>query len=317
MMDVLISAMRLVARDIVSVELVNPDGSDLPAFAAGSHIDVHLPNGLVRQYSLFNNPQERTRYCIAVLKDPASRGGSSAVHEALRVGQRIWISEPRNLFALDESAPRSVLFAGGIGITPIICMAQRLASNGAAFELHYSSRSAQQAAFVRRLQQLEFAANVHVHLDDGDEQQRLDITAVLARQCTQTHLYVCGPTGYMDFVLESARALGWSENRLHREYFSAAPTVTADDTSFEVRLNSSGLVLQIPADKTVVQVLDEAGVIIPVSCEQGICGTCLTRVIDGQPDHRDAFMTPAEHAMNDQFTPCCSRAKSACLVLDI
>lgn len=316
-MDVLITAMRLVAQDIVSVEMVNAYGSELPAFAAGSHIDVHLPNGLIRQYSLFNNPEERSRYCIGVLKDAASRGGSKVVHEALRVGQMLRISEPRNLFALDEGAPRSLLFAGGIGITPILSMAQRLSQLGADFELHYSSRSSLRAAFVRRLQQADFAANVHFHFDDAGEQQRLDIAAVLTQQCAHTHLYVCGPTGYMDFVLESARALGWSEERLHREYFSAAATTRADDGSFEVRLNSSGQVFQIPADKTVVQVLDEAGVIIPVSCEQGICGTCLTRVIDGEPDHRDAFMTAAERASNDQFTPCCSRAKSVCLVLDL
>lgn len=316
-MDVLISAMRLVAKGIVSVEMVSVDGALLPAFDAGSHIDVHLPNGLIRQYSLCNSSDEQDRYRIAVLRDEASRGGSSAVHDQLRVGQVVRISQPRNLFVLDESASRSLLFAGGIGITPIFCMAQRLTRLGKDFELHYSSRSAERAAFVKHLQHADFAGHAHLYFDDAGAEQQLAIADVLARQSPQTHLYVCGPTGYMEFVLASARAAGWAQERLHREYFSAAPTAKADDGSFEVRLHSSGQVFQIPADKTVVEVLDAAGVIIPMSCEQGICGTCLTRVIDGEPDHRDSFLTPSEQASNDQFTPCCSRAKSSCLVLDL
>ncbi|MDH4874461.1 PDR/VanB family oxidoreductase [Pseudomonas sp. BN515] len=316
-MEVIISAMRLAAKDIVSLELVSATGEALPAFEAGSHIDVHLPNGLIRQYSLWNSPEERSRYCIGVLKDPASRGGSRAVHEDLRVGQIVRISEPRNLFKLDEGASRSLLFAGGIGITPILCMAQRLAQQGKNFELHYSSRAAERAAFVKRLEQSAFAQQVHFHFDDGAADQKLDLASILEKEGEHTHLYVCGPTGFMDYVLGSARTADWQEERLHREYFAAVPAMKADDGSFEVRIQSSGQVLQIPADKTVVQVLDAAGIMVPVSCEQGICGTCVTRVIDGEPDHRDYFLTPAEQAKNDQFTPCCSRAKSACLVLDL
>lgn len=316
-MDVLISAMRLLAKGVVSLEMVSVDGAQLPAFDAGSHIDLHLPGGLIRQYSLCNSSHERDRYCIAVLRDEASRGGSSAVHDELRVGQVVRISAPRNLFVLDETVSRNLLFAGGIGITPIMCMAHRLARLGKDFELHYSSRSADSAAFIQRLQHADFNSHAHLYFDDADAETQLDIASVLARQDEQTHLYVCGPTGYMEFVLASARAAGWPEERLHREYFSAAPSAKEDDGNFEVRLNSSGQVFQIPADKSVVEVLDAAGIIIPMSCEQGICGTCLTRVIEGEPDHRDSFLTPAEQASNDQFTPCCSRAKSGYLVLDI
>ena len=250
-----------------------------------------------------------------MLKDPASRGGSEAVH-TLTEGAELQISEPRNLFPLVHEAKRSLLFAGGIGITPILCMAERLAHMGADFELHYCARSSDRAAFVDRLHQAPFSNRVHLHFDDGKGGDPLDAAAVLAAPEQGTHLYVCGPGGFMEHILGTAKAQGWAEANLHREYFSAAPAAQADDGSFEVQLSSSGQVLQVPADQSVAQVLEAAGVIVPLSCEQGICGTCLTRVLEGEPDHRDLFMTEEEQAANDQFTPCCSRAKSARLVLD-
>lgn len=316
MITVRVAACRQEALDIRSFELVRPDGGALPAFSAGSHIDVHLPGGLVRQYSLCNHPQESHRYQIGVLKDPASRGGSHAMHD-LAEGMELQISEPRNLFPLVHEAGRSLLFAGGIGITPILCMAERLAHSGADFELHYCARSAERAAFIDRIRQSPFRDRVHFHFDDGEGGAPLDATHALAQPEGDTHLYVCGPGGFMEHVLSTARAQGWDEANLHHEYFSAVPTAQAGDGSFEVQLSSSGQVLQVPADQSVAQVLEAAGVIIPLSCEQGICGTCLTRVLEGEPDHRDLFMTPAEQAANDQFTPCCSRAKSARLVLDL
>jgi len=316
MITVRVAACRQEALDIVAIELVRDDGAPLPAFSAGSHIDLHLPGGLVRQYSLCNHPDESHRYQIGVLKDPASRGGSEAVH-ALTEGVELQISEPRNLFPLVHEAKRSLLFAGGIGITPILCMAERLAHIGGDFELHYCARSAERAAFVDRIRQAPFSDRVQLHFDDGNGAEPLDAPAVLAAPAEGTHLYVCGPGGFMEYVLGTARAQGWDEANLHREYFSAAPTAQADDGSFEVQLSSSGQVLQVPADQTVAQVLEAAGIIVPLSCEQGICGTCLTRVLEGEPDHRDLFMTEDEQAANDQFTPCCSRAKSARLVLDL
>lgn len=316
MITVKVAARRQEALGIVGIDLVRVDGGPLPAFSAGSHIDVYLPGGLVRQYSLCNHSDESHRYQIGVLKDPASRGGSEAVH-ALTEGTELQISEPRNLFPLVHEAKRSLLFAGGIGITPILCMAERLAHMGAEFEVHYCARSADRAAFVGRLREAPFSNRAHLHFDDGNGGGPLNAAAVLAAAEQGTHLYVCGPGGFMEHILGTAKAQGWDEANLHREYFSAASPAQAGNGSFEVQLGSSGQVLQVPADQSVAQVLEAAGVIVPLSCEQGICGTCLTRVLDGEPDHRDLFMTEQEQAANDQFTPCCSRSKSARLVLDL
>lgn len=195
---------------------------------------------------------------------------------------------------------RSLLFAGGIGITPILAMAQALAARGEAFELHYCVRSRRLAAFIDWLEASPFAAHVHLHADDGPTP--FDAPALL-RDAGDAHLYVCGPGGFMEHVLGCARAAGWDETRLHREYFAAPVQPTGAACAFEVRLARSGLTLQVPAERSVAQVLDDAGVCIPLACEQGICGTCLTRVLDGEPEHRDSFLTDAERARNDQFTP--------------
>jgi vanillate O-demethylase ferredoxin subunit len=316
MIEVIIRAMRLEAEGILGLELVAADGAPLPPFEAGAHIDLHLPNGLIRQYSLCNDPRERHRYRIAVLRDAASRGGSQAVHEMLRIGQHLSISAPRNLFALDEQAPRSLLLAGGIGITPLLSMAWRLHALGADFELHQCVRSAKLAAFVERLAAAPFASRTHLHRDDGDVTQKLDLPALLAAEPAGSQLYVCGPNGFMEYVLDTARAQGWAEERLHREYF-AAPEAESGGGAFTLRIASSGLELQVPEERTALEVLEDAGFDIPVSCGQGICGTCLTRVVDGQPEHRDLFLSEEEKARNDQFTPCCSRSRSACLVVDL
>ncbi|WP_330208503.1 PDR/VanB family oxidoreductase [Pseudomonas sp. Z13] len=307
---------RLEAQDICIYELASADGAPLPPFSAGAHIDVHLPDGVVRQYSLCNHPEERYRYQIGVLKDPASRGGSKAMHELIGTGTQLVISEPRNLFPLAHAAKRSLLFAGGIGITPILCMAERLAHSGAPFELHYCARALERAAFVERLQQSPFADRVFLHLDQQPE-TAMDIDTVLGAPDDGVHLYVCGPTGFMQHVLDSARRHGWQDDHVHREYFAAAPVDTVGDGEFSVKVGSTGEVFDIPADRSVLQVLESHGIEIPMSCEQGICGTCLTRVLEGVPEHRDLFLTEEEHALNDQFTPCCSRSKTPLLVLDI
>jgi len=316
MIDVVVVSRNNEAQGICTYELANVDGSALPAFSAGSHIDVHLPGGLIRQYSLCNHPDEQHRYLIGVLKDPASRGGSQSLHEHIKGGDRLRISEPRNLFPLVHEARRSLLFAGGIGITPILCMAERLAHSGADFEMHYCARSSERAAFVERIRNSPFADRVFLHFDEQPE-TAMNTAQVLANPQPDTHLYVCGPSGFMQHVLDSARAQDWQENALHREYFAAAPVDSSNDGSFSVKVGSTGQVFDIPPDKTVVQVLESHGIDIPMSCEQGVCGTCLTRVLEGVPDHRDMFLTEEEQACNDQFTPCCSRSKSPMLVLDI
>jgi vanillate monooxygenase ferredoxin subunit len=317
MLEVVVVAKTREADNIVSLELSRPDGVALPAFEPGAHIDVHLPNDRIRQYSLCNHPTETHRYLIAVLKDPNSRGGSIALHEQVKVGDRLQISEPRNLFPMVEHADHTLLIAGGIGITPIFCMAHALSEAKADFELHYSARSRSGMAFADQIMRSPFADRVAFHISNAGPSQRLDADPLLANPQPGTHLYVCGPTRFMDYVLDTAKANGWPSERVHQEYFSAAPVDHAHDGSFEVEIKSTGEVIAIPADRSVLQVLEEAGIDIPVSCEEGICGTCLTRVLEGEPDHRDLFMTDEEHALNDQFTPCCSRAKSGRLVLDL
>jgi vanillate O-demethylase ferredoxin subunit len=305
------------AVDIVTLELVAADGRALPAFSAGSHIDVQLPNGLTRQYSLCNDPQETHRYLIGVLRDPASRGGSQAVHDLVQEGDLLTISAPRNHFGLAHEAKKSLLLAGGIGVTPILCMAERLAMTGADFTMHYAARTPARTAFRERIAAASFASRVQFHFDDGDAAQKLDLQRVLAKPDAGTHLYVCGPKGFMDAVLGAARAAGWPEVQLHYEFFGAEVAKSDSDASFEIKLASSGRIVRVPRDKTVTQALAEAGVEIMMSCEQGVCGTCLTRVLEGVPDHKDSYLTPEERAANDQFLPCCSRSKTPQLVLDL
>jgi vanillate monooxygenase ferredoxin subunit len=196
-------------------------------------------------------------------------------------------------------------------------MAERLANADEAFHMHYCTRSKERTAFLERIRGSGFASRVQCHFDDGASDQKLDLRALLSEPQAGVDIYVCGPKGFMDAVLGTARAAGWAEARLHYEFFSAEPTKTDADGSFEVKLASSGRIVAVPKDKTVVQALADSGIEIPVSCEQGVCGTCLTRVLEGEPDHRDVFLTDAERTVNDQFTPCCSRAKSARLVLDL
>ncbi len=304
--------------DISTFELVAEGGGPLPAFSAGSHIDVQVPGtAITRQYSLCNDPQESHRYLIGVLRDPASRGGSVAMHDAIQQGQLLQISAPKNHFALAHDAQRHLLLAGGIGVTPILCMAERLAISGAAFEMHYCTRSRERTAFYERIAQSSFAGQVQFHFDDGETAQKFDIANCLSAPQVGLHLYVCGPKGFMDAVLASARAQGWPEAQLHYEFFSAEAVKSADDASFEVKLASSGRIIKVLADQTVTQALSAAGVEVQTSCEQGVCGTCLTRVLEGVPDHKDLYLTPEEQAANDQFMPCCSRAKTPLLVLDL
>lgn len=311
-----VARVRQEALDICSFELVDGDGGTLPAFSAGAHIDVHLPDGLVRPYSLCNDPTQTHHYLIAVLRDPGSRGGSIGMH-ALAEGATLKISDPRNHFALTPAARHHLLLAGGIGVTPILCMAERLSAIGASFDMRYCTRSPERAAFVDRIRASAFAERVHFHFDNGPAAQRLDLAAVLAATRGETHLYVCGPTGFMEWVLNAARAAAWLEARLHREYFAAAPPDTRADGAFEVQIASTGALISVAADKTVAQALAAHGVHVETSCEQGVCGTCVTRILAGTPEHRDMYLTPAEQERGDQFTPCCSRSRSACLVLDL
>ncbi|WP_029920363.1 PDR/VanB family oxidoreductase [Nevskia soli] len=314
MLDVVIARKEREAEGVFSFELKHASGGELPAFDAGSHVDVVVGPGLVRQYSLCNSPAERHRYVIGVLKTPDSRGGSKGLHERFEVGHRLQISEPRNLFPL-ESAGESLLFAGGIGITPILCMADSLCRQGRPFRLFYFTRDAGRAAFRTQMETAPYREHCRFQFDDSPAQDKLDVKQLLKGPERDKHLYICGPGGFMDYILDTARAQGWHETNLHREYFSAA-AVSGNDELFEVQVGAQGPVYAVPQGRSVVDVLREAGIDIAVSCEQGICGTCVTRVIDGIPDHRDLYLSDAEKAANDQFTPCCSRARSARLVIE-
>lgn len=317
MIEVIVSQRRSEAEDICSFELTAVDGSPLPPFEPGAHIDVHLPNGLIRQYSLCPGTEQLGRYLIAVLLEPASRGGSAAVHR-LQVGDRLRIGAPRNHFPLQGDAQRSLLLAGGIGITPLLAMAEHLAARGADFVLHYGARSAARMAFAERLREQPLAAQVHLHLDDGAPEQKLVLDQALGPVTQGIHIYVCGPGGFMDWVLDGARQAGWPEEQLHREYFAApARSQDAEDGAFQIQIGHGGAIHTVPTGRNVIEVLNEHGIEVPVSCEQGVCGTCVTRVLEGQPDHRDSYLTERERSANDCFTPCCSRARSPLLVLDL
>jgi vanillate O-demethylase ferredoxin subunit len=317
MLKLIVHRKTVEADGICAFELRDADGRPLPSFEAGAHIDVHLPGGAVRQYSLCGMPGAADFYRIGVLRDPASRGGSIAMHDSVNHGDEIVISEPRNHFPLDEDAPASLLFAGGIGITPILAMARRLHQLGREFQFHYAARTRSRAAFLQEIEDGPFRGNVHLHFDDGPDDQKLNLAAVLREAGPLEHLYVCGPKGFLDAVRASAADNGFDAARVHYEYFGGAEPHSAADRHFEVVINSTGKVIRVEAHQTVVEALEENGVAIDTACRQGACGTCLTRVLEGEIDHKDFFLTPEEQAENNQFTPCCSRAKSARLVLDI
>lgn len=303
------------AEDIISLDLVSTDGKILPAFKPGAHIDLYLPNGLIRQYSLCHPATSPTeKYSIAVQREKDSRGGSKAVHDQFIEGFSLRASTPRNFFELAPEASLHILLAGGIGITPLICMAQELAKQKENFELHYFCRSQARVAFMDLLASEGLTSSVHLHIETNS---RSDISKILKNPKSETHLYVCGPAGFMDYVLEEAQQNQWESTNIHKEYFAAEVAPQKGDQSFEVQIASTGQTYHIPADKTVFEVLDEAGVDIPVSCEQGICGSCVTKVLSGVPDHRDFFLTDDEKAAGNCFTPCCSRAQSPSLLLGL
>ena len=301
-----------VASGIISLEIAGADGLPLPSYDPGAHVDVEVRSGLVRQYSLTGDPTDTTCYRLGILKDPASRGGSETVHTEFVSGKSIRIGHPRNNFPL-EKAKHTILFAGGIGITPMLSMAYALESGSASWELHYSGRSLEHMAFRDDL--ARFGDRVHLHPDDGPEQQQLDIQGVLSGPAPDTHLYVCGPGGYMDFITGAAVDAGWSDSCVHLERFGAE--IDTDGEPFTVVAEKSGKVIEILPGDTIAGELSEQGIEIAVSCQSGVCGTCMTRVLEGTPDHRDLVLTDLEKAAGEKMTICCSRSKTKRLVLDI
>ena len=297
---------------ITSYDLRPIEGGELPAFTAGAHIDLTLPNGLIRSYSLTNPQTERHRYVIAVQKDRASRGGSKWVHENFRPGDVLTINGPRNNFVLNEGAEKSILIAGGIGITPLMCMADRLSTLKRDWELIYCSRKRVDTAFIDNLQ--KFGPSVKFNFDEEPGGKMLDITAVVKAAPANAHLYCCGPLPMLS-AFEAATA-HLPRERVHVEYFSAKepPAVSG---GFKVVLAKSGKEFIVPPGKTILDTLLDAGLDIPYSCMEGVCGTCETKVLEGVPDHRDLILTEEEHAAGKTMMICCSGAKTEKLVLDL
>ena len=306
-----LSAITYGARDINLYELTRPDGGVLPSFAPGAHIDVHLSNGLTRQYSLICCEPQPRRYVIGVKLDANSRGGSRHMHTELRVGHTLKISAPRNNFPLNEKAAHSVLIAGGIGITPIWCMWERLQAASSPAQLYYSSRSRQDVIFFDKIMG---TPGTLLHLDDENSGNVLNIGEILTAAPKGAHLYCCGPAPMLK-AFESAAA-SWPADQVHIEYFTPQ-AVPAHEGGFVVELKRSGKELKIQPGQTILAALIAAGVDAPYSCEEGVCGACMTKVISGTPDHRDTVLTPTERAGNKKIMICCSGSKSDRLVLDL
>jgi tetrachlorobenzoquinone reductase len=311
--EVFVKSITYEAEDVISLELRPVTPAILPAFTAGAHIELHLRNGLKRNYSLANAQHERHRYCVGVQKDPLTRGGSRFIHETMRVGDVLPISLPRNNFALVEDAPGFVLIAGGIGVTPIWCMLQRLVALGRPFALYYAVRSRRRAAFLPEISALA-AQHVHTHFDDENPNVLIDVGAAVQDAAPDTHFYCCGPLPMLA-AFERATAHLPAE-QVHVEYFSAKSPVDSSG-GFDVVLARSGRTVFVPKDSTILDALLEAGVAVSHSCLEGVCGSCETKVLEGIPDHRDVVLSAQERASNRTMMICCSGSAGGPLVLDL
>lgn len=307
---------RLVGRDVVSLDLARQDGEPFPVWEPGAHIDVFLGDddqggGLCRQYSLWGDPADRSVWRIGVLKDPKSRGGSVRVHEVMTEGTELTVRGARNHFPLEPSGSY-VFFAGGIGITPILPMVRSVEQAGLPWKLYYMARSRERLALLDEIGKLP-ENKVVLHCDD--EAGLIDLAEITASLGTADHVYACGPGPLLDALERMSAEGSWA---FHCERFAAAPPVLdMGDQPFEVMLAKSGRLLQVPAGVSCLKVLREAGTDVDWSCSEGVCGTCETEVLEGEPDHRDAVLTRAERDANETMMPCVSRARGARLVLNL
>lgn len=313
-----VHCLRYEADGVVSVEFRPADSQTVfPPFEAGAHIDLHLSNGLVRSYSLTNPEEAPYRYIVAVLNDRNSRGGSRYVHEQLRVGTVLPVSAPRNLFRLDEAAPHTVLLAGGIGITPVYAMFQRLAALGRTADMVVCARNRRQAAFLTELQALQSAGRrVHLHLDE-EMGGPPDLKALLGAHSRDTHFYCCGPQPMLQAFEQTCVALDFPN--VHIERFAAAPLAPLgpDVKSYVVELRRCGRTLEVSSQRSLLDTLLDADVDVSHGCREGICGACETPVLEGEVEHRDSILTPAERLANRSMMLCVSHGKSGKLVLDL
>ena len=301
------------AAGIAAFELA-PVAGELPSFQPGAHLDVHLPNGLVRQYSLTNGPGLTGVYRIGVKREPEGRGGSRYMHDSVQVGDVLDLSVPRNNFTLRRDAARTVLIAGGIGITPLLAMAQTLARQRLTWELHYFAQSRDHIAFGEVLDPL--AGEVRMHLGLTPEQTVDELHKITWSYAPANHAYVCGPGPMIEATRAIAAEAGWPEEAVHFEYFKNE-SPRDDATAFEVSLARSNKSLRIDAGMSLLDGLRNEGVDLPSSCEQGACGTCIATVLEGEPDHQDVYLNDSERAAGDRMLTCVSRATSRRLVLDL
>jgi len=311
LMPVRVRRADMIADDIREFELVRPDSGELPHFTAGAHIAVRVPCGQVRKYSLCNDPAERDRYVIAVKRETPGTGGSLSMVEQANAGDELMISAPRNNFALVKSPAGYVFIAGGIGITPIMSMVRHLTGEAAArFKLVYCTRTPGTTAYRDELAAPELSGRVTIHHDGGDLARAYDLWPLLEQP--KGHVYCCGPRAMMEAVRDMTGH--WSSSAVHFEAFSEPARQLPDDHPFSVRLACSGEVVPVPVGVTILEALRAAGHEVPSSCESGSCGTCRTRLLSGEPDHRDLVL--AEHERQGYIMVCVSRARSAELVID-
>jgi phthalate 4,5-dioxygenase reductase subunit len=301
-----------IADGIHLFEFRDPTGRELPQFTAGAHIAVRVPNGLLRKYSLCNDPAERDRYQIAVKREVASRGGSTSLIDDVKAGDELIVTAPVNDFGLPPRAQDFLFIAGGIGVTPMMAMIRQVMAEGKRFRLFYCSRSPETTAFREELGAQQFKDMVTIHYDGGDVARSLDLRPILAERKNREHLYCCGPRPLMEAV--RAMTDHWSPTAVHFEAFSDAETHKAGDTPFKVKLARSGNVLDVPTTKTILEVLRDHGLDVPSSCETGTCGTCRTKMLAGEADHRDLVL--ADHERKDTIMICVSRARGGEITID-
>ena len=301
-----------IADGINLIEFRALDDTPLPQFAAGAHITIRVPNGLLRKYSLCNDPAERDRYQVAVKREANGRGGSANLIDRTKVGDQLMVIPPVNDFALPPRAQDFLFIAGGIGITPIMAMIREVKAQGKRFRLFYCSRSPETTAFTDELSKPEYEGLVTIHHDQGDPSCSLDLKPILAERKNREHLYCCGPRPLMEAVRHFTDH--WSPTAVHFEAFSEAETHKAGDKPFKVRLARSGKVLEVPVTKTILEVLRESGLEVPSSCETGTCGTCRTKLLAREADHRDLVL--ADHERKDQIMICVSRARGDEITID-
>ena len=307
---VLLKRREEMAADSARYEFASLDGGDLPPFDAGAHIDVVIAPEYQRAFSLAGDPADRSKYVLGVLREPQSRGGSALMHRSFREGRRVFVSRPANLFALAEDASLSLLFAGGIGVTPLLAMAHRLHALARPFELHYSAASRKGAAFLADLERAAWRARLHCHFKD--EGRRADLQALVPAFTPGAHLYTCGAPRYMDAVFAAAQAQGWPETALHREHFALPEDPGWVNKPYALKLSRSGRVIEVPADRSATDVLQEAGVAVATKCSDGLCGVCATpydAAASGAVEHRDVVLSQAQR--QHKLILCCSRTQEA------